>query len=42
VFVVAALFAGIYPKPMIDRVEPSVAALVERVRAAAQDGEVAP
>jgi NADH-quinone oxidoreductase subunit M len=42
VFVAAALVAGIYPKPMIDRVEPSVAALVERVRDAAQDGEVAP
>ena len=26
-------FLGIYPKPMLDRIEPSVAALVEHVQA---------
>lgn len=42
VFVVASLVAGIYPKPMIDRIEPSVTAVVERVRASTDGGELAP
>jgi NADH-quinone oxidoreductase subunit M len=33
VFVAAIVFAGVYPKPMLDRVEPSVKALVARVEA---------
>jgi NADH-quinone oxidoreductase subunit M len=31
VFVAAIVFAGVYPKPMLDRVEPSVKALVTHV-----------
>jgi NADH-quinone oxidoreductase subunit M len=31
VFVAAIVFAGVYPKPMLDRVEPSVKALVSHV-----------
>jgi len=30
-FVVAAVFMGVYPKPVLDRIEPSVDVLVERV-----------
>ena len=30
-FVAAIFFAGLYPKPMLDRIEPAVDALVERV-----------
>jgi NADH-quinone oxidoreductase subunit M len=33
VFVVAIVFAGVYPKPMLDRIEPSVKALIEHVEA---------
>ena len=30
-FIAAIFFAGLYPKPMLDRIEPAVDALVERV-----------
>ncbi len=30
-FIAAILFAGLYPKPMLERIEPAVDALVERV-----------
>jgi len=33
VFVAAIVFAGVYPKPMLDRIEPSVKALIEHVEA---------
>jgi NADH-quinone oxidoreductase subunit M len=33
VFVAAIVFAGVYPKPMLERVEPSVKALLEHVEA---------
>ena len=33
VFVAAIVFAGVYPKPMLDRIEPSVNALIEHVEA---------
>jgi NADH-quinone oxidoreductase subunit M len=33
VFVVAIVFTGVYPKPMLDRIEPSVKALIEHVEA---------
>jgi NADH-quinone oxidoreductase subunit M len=33
VFVAAIAFAGVYPKPMLDRIEPSVKALIEHVEA---------
>lgn len=33
VFVLAIVFAGVYPKPMLDRIEPSVKALIEHVEA---------
>ena len=33
VFVAAIVFAGVYPKQMLDRIEPSVKALIEHVEA---------
>ena len=33
IFVAAIVFAGVYPKPMLDRIEPSVKALIEHVEA---------
>jgi NADH-quinone oxidoreductase subunit M len=33
VFVAAIVFTGVYPKPMLDRIEPSVKALIEHVEA---------
>jgi NADH-quinone oxidoreductase subunit M len=33
VFVAAIAFVGVYPKPMLDRIEPSVKALIEHVEA---------
>jgi len=33
VFVAAIVFAGVYPKPMLDRIQPSVKALIEHVEA---------
>jgi NADH-quinone oxidoreductase subunit M len=31
VFVVIIVFTGVYPKPMLSRIEPSVTALIEHV-----------
>jgi NADH-quinone oxidoreductase subunit M len=31
VFVAIIVFTGVYPKPMLSRIEPSVAALIEHV-----------
>ena len=33
VFVAAIVFSGVYPKPMLDRIQPSVKALIEHVEA---------
>ena len=31
-FIAAIVFAGVYPKPMLDRIEPSVDSLMEHVQ----------
>ena len=36
-FVIAAVFLGIYPKPMLERIEPSVERVIERVESQVED-----
>jgi len=38
-FVFAIIFMGVYPKPVIDRMEPAVAALVEHIEDQVDDFE---
>jgi NADH-quinone oxidoreductase subunit M len=39
-FIGLIIFCGVYPKPMLDRIEPSVKAILERVEE--KTGYVAP
>ena len=41
VFIGLIVFTGVYPKPMLDRIEPSVDALIEHVEARTDFGRAA-